>query len=281
MICLHDQSLPLVAASSFWVQFCRQENCRHLHHQRDAERLQKPLPGCEGWMQSDQMRRREFITLLGGASAWPVAASAQHANRVRRIGMLLAVVPDDFLGATDPRRGFPAGAAAIGLDHRPQRAGRHPLGRESMLTTSAGTRPNWPRARRTSSWPRKLRPCAVAATATRTVPIVFVWVADLVGAGGYVDSLSRPGGNTTGFMQYEYSLSGKWLELLKEIAPRVTRVAVLRDPRQPNRRCAVRCNPVSGAAARGRGEPGHRARPDRDRARRHGLCALREWRSDP
>src|SRR5436190_3618894 len=91
------------------------------------------------------------------------------------------------------------------------------------------TRWNWPASRPTSFWPAAARRLAALLQATRMVPIVFVNVADPVGA-GFVDSLGRPGGNVTGFMQFEYSLSGKWLELLKQVAPSVTRAAVLRDP---------------------------------------------------
>ena len=98
-----------------------------------------------------------------------------------------------------------------------------------MPTTFANTRRNWSRSRRTSSWPLAAATVGPLLQATRTVPIVFAVVADPVGA-GFVDSLARPGGNATGFMQFEYSMSGKWLELLKEIAPGVTRAAVLRDP---------------------------------------------------
>ena len=115
--------------------------------------------------------------------------------------------------------------------------------------------------------------------ATRTVPIVFASVADPVGA-GFVESLARPGGNATGFTLFEYSMSGKWLELLKEIAPRVTRVAVLRDPAMTCRDRPVRRHPGRGAVARGGGEPDQRARRRRDRARRRGIRALREWRPD-
>ena len=98
-----------------------------------------------------------------------------------------------------------------------------------MPTTFANTRRNWSRSRRTSSWPLAASTVGPLLQATRTVPIVFVNVPDPVGA-GFVESLARPGGNATGFMQFEYSLSGKWLELLKQIAPGVTRAAVLRDP---------------------------------------------------
>ena len=115
--------------------------------------------------------------------------------------------------------------------------------------------------------------------ATRTVPIVFPVVGDPVGA-GFVDSLARPGGNATGFMIFEYSMSGKWLELLKEIAPRVTRAAVLRDPAIAAGSRPVGRHPGGGAVVRGGVEPGRRARRRRDRARRRGLRALSEWRPD-
>ena len=95
---------------------------------------------------------------------------------------------------------------------------------------------------------------AALLQATRTVPIVFVNVADPVGA-GFVDSLARPGGNATGFMQFEYDLSGKWLELLKQIAPGVTRAAVLRDP-AISAGIAIRRHPVRGEIGRRGGEPG-------------------------
>ena len=95
----------------------------------------------------------------------------------------------------------------------------------------ADTRPNWPRSRRTSSWPSAAT-VGPLLQATRTVPIVFPVVGDPVGA-GFVESLARPGGNATGFLTFEFSLSGKWLELLKRFAPDVTRAAVLRDPANP------------------------------------------------
>ena len=103
---------------------------------------------------------------------------------------------------------------------------------EAMPTAFANTRRNWSRSRRMSSWPAGTLSVAALQQATRTVPIVFAGVTDPVGA-GFVDSLARPGGNATGFMIFEYSLSGKWLELLKQIAPSVTRAAVLRDPANP------------------------------------------------
>ena len=173
------------------------------------------------------MRRREFISLLGVAvAAWPVAARAQRGERMRRIGVLLPAAADD--AAFQPRiRGFLqvlqqlgwsdghnvridtrwAGANADGI--RSHAAELAALAPDVILTSGSG---------------------AVGALqqATRTVPIVFATVADPVGA-GFVDSLSRPGGNITGFAIFEYAIGGKWLELLKEISPRMTRVAVLRD----------------------------------------------------
>ena len=180
--------------------------------------------------------------------------------------------------AQAPHRGVPAGAAAIGLDRRPQRADRHSLGRGRCRRAFADTRRNWSRSRRTSSWPSAARPSRGVAQATRTVPIVFAQVIDPVGA-GFVASLARPGGNATGFTQFEYGLSGKWLELLKQIAPRVTRAAVLRDPSACRDR-PVRGDPGRGAVARGGVEPGRRARRRRDRARRRGVRARAEWRPD-
>ena len=135
-------------------------------------------------------------------------------------------------GSAGAPRGIPARAGAIGLDRRPQRADRRPLGcgqcrRHAQICRGTGRA----RAGR-HSWPAAPWAVAPLLQATRTVPIVFANVPDPVGA-GLVESLSRPGGNATGFMQFEYGLSGKWLELLKEIAPGVTRAAVLRDPAVP------------------------------------------------
>ena len=114
--------------------------------------------------------------------------------------------------------------------------------------------------------------------ATRTVPIVFPIVVDPVGA-GFVDSLARPGGNATGFLLFEYSLGGKWLELLKQIAPGVTRVAVLRDaPHLLGR--PIRRNPGRSAVAQVGGKPGQYARRRRDRARHRGIRARSKWRPD-
>ena len=135
------------------------------------------------------------------------------------------------------------------------------------------------RSRRTSFWPRPPRAwgrCCRRPAPCRSCSRV---VSDPVAA-GFVQSLARPGGNATGFMQFEYGLSGKWLELLKQIAPGVTRAAVLRDPEVRNRHQPVCRHPGRGAVAQGRGKPGQRARRRARSARRRSLRALSEWRSD-
>ena len=174
------------------------------------------------------MKRREFISLLGGAAvAWPLAARAQQGERMRRIGVLLPFSADDAesqvrMGAflqTLALSGWTIGrnlridirwAGINGDDIRKHAAELAALTPDVILAHGAST----------------VRPLQQA---TRSVPIVFPVVGDPVGA-GIVGSLARPGGNITGFMISEYSMGGKWLELLKEIAPDVTRVAVLRDP---------------------------------------------------
>jgi putative tryptophan/tyrosine transport system substrate-binding protein len=176
------------------------------------------------------MKRREFITLLGGAAAWPLQAWAQQGERVRRIGIILPAAADD--AQFQARVGaFHQGLALLGWT----------IGRNVRIDTRWATT-NAAEIRRHAAELAALAPDVIlahgAATvgplleATRTVPIVFPVAADPVGA-GFVDSLARPGGNATGFLVFEYSLSGKWLELLKEIAPGVTRAAVLRDPSTP------------------------------------------------
>ena len=173
------------------------------------------------------MRRREFITLLGGAAAsWPLVARSQQTDRVRRIGVLSSLARDDQdnnvriaafqqglqqLGWTDGHN--------VRIDYR----------------FVAGNSENYPKY---AAELIALAPDVILAPgpslapmlqATRTVPVVFVFAVDPVGS-GLIESLSRPGGNATGFLLFEYDLSAKWLELLKEIAPSVTRAAVLRDP---------------------------------------------------
>ena len=172
------------------------------------------------------MKRREFITLLGGAAAWPLSARAQQGERMRRVGVLMNTAADDpegkvrnvaferalqELGWTDGRN--------VRIDYRwgagdADRIRRYAvelvsLSPDVILTVGSAT-------------------AGPLLQATRTLPIVFVQAPDPVGA-GFIDTLSRPGGNATGFTLFEYGISAKWLELLKEIAPGVTRVAVLRD----------------------------------------------------
>jgi putative tryptophan/tyrosine transport system substrate-binding protein len=174
------------------------------------------------------VRRRNFITFLGGTAIWPLAARAQQAGeRLRRIGLLTNLGESDSeghardaafvqglqqLGWIEGRnlqieRRFTAGEAELGSKYAQELVALAP---DVILTTgSAGLVP--------------------LLRVTRTIPIVFTIVPDPVGA-GFVDSLARPGGNATGFVQFEFGLTGKWLELLKEIAPSVSRVAVLREP---------------------------------------------------
>jgi len=176
------------------------------------------------------MKRREFISLIGAAAAsWPLAAGAQQHERMRRIGVLMHLAPDDLEGQSR-LAAFLQGLQQLGLTD----------GRNVRIDTRWGA--SDADRRRYAAELVALAPDVILASttlamvalqhATRTVPIVFVNVADPVGA-GFVDSLARPGGNVTGFAMFEYSLSGKWLELLKEIAPRVTRVAVIRDSANP------------------------------------------------
>jgi putative ABC transport system substrate-binding protein len=174
------------------------------------------------------MRRREFITLLGGAAMCPLAARAQHGGAKRRIGVLTA-------GATANNPDTQANIAAFlqGLQLLGWTDGRN-VQIESRLGEGSPDVIRKFAAELVALAPDVILCSGSAAVGrllqeTHTVPIVFVNVTDPVGA-GFVDSLPQPGGNATGFMQFEYDLSGKWLELLKQIAPSVTRAAVLRDP---------------------------------------------------
>ena len=153
------------------------------------------------------MKRREFITLLGGAAAaWPLAARAQQPERMRRIGVLMPAPRDDPEGQACVAA-FLQGFSAIGLDRRPQCADRLSLG-QSRHRISSQDRGGIGRARAGRHPGRRhLDPAALHAT-TRTVPIVFANVVDPVGA-GFVESLARPGGNTTGFTSFEYGMSGE------------------------------------------------------------------------
>jgi putative ABC transport system substrate-binding protein len=175
------------------------------------------------------MRRREFITLLGGAAAWPLAARAQQRERMRRVGVLLNAAADDsdfqsWVGA------FQQALAQSGWI----------IGRNVRIDTRwAGGKAD--DVRRHAAELVALVPDVILAHGastvgpllqlTRSIPIVFPVIGDPVGA-GFVDSLARPGGNATGFMTVEYGFGGKWLEMLKQIAPNITRVAVLRDATQ-------------------------------------------------
>ena len=167
--------------------------------------------------------RRKFLATLGGAAAWPLAARAQQAERARRIG---AIMGSTGTGRSDIAA-FQQALQQLGwIDGRNVRIDyRFGLGNAADI-------------RRHTADLVALAPDVILVggepvlasllQATRSLPIVFVAVVDPVGA-GFVESLSRPGGNATGFIQFEYSLSGKWLQLLKEIAPSVARAAVLRD----------------------------------------------------
>ena len=173
------------------------------------------------------MKRRAFISLLSGAAvAWPLAAQAQQAERVRRVGVLMNLTADDLeasprvtaLAQGLQQSGWTVGRnvridyrwGAVDADHsRRYAAELVALASDVILASGSPT-------------------VAALQQATRTVPIVFVNIVDPVGA-GFVDSLAQPGGNATGFILYEYGLSAKWLELLKEIAPELKRVAVLRE----------------------------------------------------
>jgi putative ABC transport system substrate-binding protein len=173
------------------------------------------------------MKRRKFITLLGGAAvAWPLAARAQRPDRMRRIGVLTPFAADDSEGharLTAFAQGLQQLGWTVGQNiHIDYRWGDgKPASMRKLADELASLTPDVILANSSAAVSPLLQ-------ATRTVPIVFAAVADPVGA-GYVESLARPGGNATGFIALEWSISGKWLELLKEIAPRVTRAAVLRD----------------------------------------------------
>ena len=223
--------------------------------------------------------RRQFISLLGGAAAaWPVAARGQQPReRMRRIGVLLNAAADDAeyqarLGA------FLQALALLGWT-----IGRNVRIDIRWATASAAE------IRRHAAELAALAPDVILVhgaqaagpllQATRTVPVVFVNVADPVGA-GFVASLARPGGNATGFMAFEYSISGKWLELLREIAPGVTRVAVIRDPATPTGPAQFGVIQAVAPSLRAEVNPINvRSAGEIERAI-DGLRARPEWRSD-
>ena len=173
------------------------------------------------------MRRRQFITLLGGgAAAWPLVARAQQQERLRRIGLLINLAADDPESQTR-RAAFQQGLQQLGwTDGQNMRIiARWGAGDDDQIRKSAAELVAFtPDVILATSSPA----LAASQQATRTVPIVFTSVVDPVG-GGFVDSLARPGGNTTGFALFEYGLSEKWPGLLKQIAPGMTRAAILRD----------------------------------------------------
>jgi putative ABC transport system substrate-binding protein len=173
------------------------------------------------------MKRREFITLLGGATAWPLTARAQERKRIRRVGALMPYA------ANDPQAQARNAAFLQGLQQLGWTVGTNV---QIDYRWSAGNEDD---TRKYAAELVALAPDVIFASgsaavgplrrATRTVPIVFAATPDPVGA-GFVESLARPGGNITGFTPYEYGIGAKWLEVLKEIAPSVARVAVVRDP---------------------------------------------------
>ena len=173
------------------------------------------------------MTRREFITLTGGVVAWPLAARAQQPTRVRRIGVLMPLAAADPV-AQGRNAAFLQGLQQLGwtVGQNIQIEYRWSGGNDEVTRRYA--------AELAALEPEVILASGSAATGpllqvTRSLPIVFAIVPDPVGA-GFVDSLARPGGNATGFISFDYSIGGKWLELLKEIAPGVTRAGVLRDP---------------------------------------------------
>ena len=170
------------------------------------------------------MRRRDFITLVGGAAAWPLALRAQQSGPTRRIGVLMPLARDNpeaqaritaFLQALQ-KLGWTEGRN-LQIEYRWDTGDLQKAATELVASS--------PDVIYANSTP------AVAALqqATRSVPIVFANVADPV-SGGFVDSLAKPGGNITGFTVFDYDMAANWVELLKEIAPYVTHVGVIRDP---------------------------------------------------
>jgi len=176
------------------------------------------------------MRRRDFVRGIAGAIGWPIVARAQQPDRQRRVGVLLPIAKDDpeyqpwiaaFRQALQELGWVDGGNIRIDIHW----ATTNPAEIRRQAAELVALAPDVILAPGTST-------VGALTQATRTVPIVFPIIADPV-AGGFVESLAHPGGNATGFMLFEYSISGKWLELLKQFAPGVTRVAVLGDPDIP------------------------------------------------
>ena len=167
------------------------------------------------------MKRREFITLVGGAAVWPLAVRAKELDRIRRIGMLVVVNDPDIKVFQDEleKHGWFDGRN-IHIDYRVAPGGAHV---QALAKELVATQPEVIFALG--------RPAAAALqNETRTIPIVFTYVIDPIGA-GFIASMARPGGNLTGIMAYEPSVVGKWLQMLKEIAPRTARIALLGNPK--------------------------------------------------
>jgi putative ABC transport system substrate-binding protein len=227
----NHSSLPGLTRQSILLR--KKMDARVIGEQSDAD-LRTAMPAHDNLdVGAIGLRRRTFLTLLGGAAAapamlWPLAARSQQRERMRRIGVLTGGPPPTDPDAQANIAAFLQGLAQLGwTDGRNVRIDyRWGLGDAANIRKYAmellALAPDVILSTGTTS-------LAALLQATHTVPIVFVNVADPVGA-GFVDSLAQPGGNATGFMQFEYDLSGKWLELLKQIAPGVTRAAVLRDP---------------------------------------------------
>jgi len=223
------------------------------------------------------MRRREFITLLCGVAAttpWSIAVHAQQSSGMRRILVLLSGNADDQGAKT---------AIAAFLQGLQQRGWTDGQNLRIELRLGAGYADNMRKhlAELATFAPDLIVAVGSSAVgqvlqATRTVPIVFVFAPDPVGS-GFVNSLSRPGGNATGFMAFEYSLSAKWPELLKQIVPGMKRAAVLWGSQHTRRYWPVRGHPVRGAVARGGGKP---RQFERRRAGYRGLRTLWQWRPD-
>jgi putative ABC transport system substrate-binding protein len=193
------------------------------------------------------MNRRDAMTLLGGAAAWPLAARAQQADMIRRIGVLLSA------SETDPEGQTRVAALREALQELGWTEGRNLKIDYRWAASGLGLERAYA-AELVASKPDVIfaAPSSVLAAVqreTRTIPVVFAQVADPVAA-GFVASLARPGGNITGFALFEFSIGAKWLELLKQIAPSVTRVAVIYDPVTPN---AAGFVPMIEAAGRASG----------------------------
>ena len=224
------------------------------------------------------MRRREFITLLGGgggvAARGAGAAAGAHAAHRRAAALQPRTMRNYRPGSGRSCRRLQQLGWTIGrnvrIDYRWATANAAEIRRHAAELVALA--PDVILAHGASA-------VAPLLQATRTVPIVFPIVADPVGA-GFVDSLARPGGNATGFMSFEYSMSGKWLELLKEIAPGVTRAAVLRDATQGSGNSQFAAIQTVAPSLRVEVNAGQHARRWRDRARRRGLRALPQWRPD-